>query len=155
MSWHGVRGRHVENNLKRIAAFADPTAREDRVELLRAATIAARQGDTATAYGTLIRRGGGAIPDLGPAFFTKFLYLVGGGRPGHACLILDARVATSLHAAGWSTIPAGSYNWYTQTYVAYCRLLAGWAHAASAATGQPMAPDEFERALFAGRAFEN
>ncbi|QJW38735.1 hypothetical protein [Cellulosimicrobium protaetiae] len=156
--WHVLAwgsGTSRRNNLQRIAAFADPTAREERVGLLRAATVAAREGDTATAYGTLIRRGGGTIPGLGPAFFTKFLYFVGGGSPEHACLILDARVATSLHAAGWSTIPAGTYNWYTQTYVAYCSLLAGWAAAASATAGQPIAADEFERALFAGRPFDN
>ena len=156
--WHVLAwgsGTSRRNNVKRIAAFTDPTAREERVGLLRAATAAARQGDTATAYGTLIRRGGGAIPDLGPAFFTKFLYFVGGGKPEHACLILDARVATTLHAAGWWTIPAGSYNWYTQTYVAYCSLLAEWARAATVAAGQPIAPDEFERALFAGRPLDN
>ncbi|WP_155990570.1 hypothetical protein [Paraoerskovia marina] len=151
--WHVLAwgsGRSRRNNLQRIAAFTDPELRQERVALLRSATVAARQGDAAIAYGTLIRRGGGKIPGLGPAFFTKFLYFVGSGNAAHACLILDARVAKSLHTAGWSTIPSGSYNWYTETYVAYCELLARWAEAASNTTGKPIAADEYERALFAG-----
>jgi hypothetical protein len=57
--------------------------------------------------------------------------------------------------AGWSTILAGSYNWYTRTYVAYCDLLARWAVAASDTTGKTVAADEFERALFAGRPLDD
>ena len=94
------------------------------------------------------------IPALGPAFFTKFLYFAGKGRGTTPCLILDARVASSLYEAGWTDLPHSarkngysfSYNWYTDTYVSYCELLQGWADA----HGSKTRSDEIERALFAG-----
>ena len=102
----------------------------------------------------MIRRGGGVIPALGPAFFAKYLYFVGAGEGSTPCLILDARVASSLYEARWTDLPHSarkncnsfSYNWYTDTYVSYCKLLRGWADARGSGTRS----DEIERALFAG-----
>ncbi|GAB4085058.1 hypothetical protein GCM10028784_16880 [Myceligenerans cantabricum] len=164
--WHVLAwgsGRSRRNNRARIRAFADPANRGDRVLLLRQAAEHARGGDTRSAYSTLIRPGGGTIPAFGPAFFTKFLYFAAGDGPcgeaapaeGRRCLIFDARVARNLHAAGWTTLPhrrsSFSANWYTDTYVSYCDLLHRWAVQQSELLGAPVAPDEFERALFTGR----
>lgn len=124
--WHVLAwgsGTSRRNNRARIKAFADPGSAAANLALLRTAATHARAGVVAVAYSCLIRRGGGMIPGLGPAFFTKFLYFVGAGNPSHTCLILDARVASSLHDSGWVGIPrrrtgAGwsySANWYTTT----------------------------------------
>jgi hypothetical protein len=96
---------------------------------------AARDSDPATAYSALIRRGDAQIPHFGPAFFSKFLYFASGNTTPR-CLILDARVARSLWALGWSIAPtyrgrSFNYNWYTDTYVAYCSLLGSWAAASA------------------------
>lgn len=164
--WHVLSwgsGRSRRNNRKRIHAFADPASRRDRVSLLRLAAQHARNGDARSAYSALIRRGGGMIPGLGPGFFTKFLYFATGGVPGGStrfddgsrCLILDARVARNLHGAGWTTLPHRgqnfSANWHTDTYVSYCDLLHRWAAQQTQTMGAVVAPDEIERALFAGR----
>ncbi|MBZ2195414.1 hypothetical protein KCQ71_04575 [Ruania sp. N2-46] len=148
--WHVLSwgsGTSRRNNLDRINAFVKGDARGRNVRLLRDATRAARSGNPREAYGTLIRRGGGMIPSLGPAFFTKYLYFAGAGTVANRCLILDARVATSLHEAGWSTIPRGSYNWYTDMYAEYVDLLHRWAETITK-SGIPTQADEIERALF-------
>lgn len=162
--WHVLiwgSGSSTRNNRKRIASFADAIHGSDRVELLATATATAQAGGSESAgqaYGGLIRKGGGVIPGFGPAFFTKFLYFVGQGSPGHHSLILDARVASSLSEAGWTTLPrqrsrggwSYSSNWYTDTYASYCDLLARWSKEATTELGSPVAPDEIERALFEG-----
>jgi hypothetical protein len=163
--WHVLAwgsGWSRRNNRDRIHAFVDPESRKERVSLLRDAAKYARSGDPRGAYSVLIRRGGGKIPALGPAFFTKFLYFVSenvsadeGSSDGRRCLIFDARVARSLHAAGWTTLHRGqnfSANWYTDTYVSYCDLLHRWATERTEDWGTVVAPDELERAIFAGRA---
>ncbi len=150
-------GTGSRNNRRRLAAFAEEDTRHDHLELLQAAARIVRSDDPDAprrAYGTLIRRGGGVIPALGPAFFTKFLYFAGAGEGSIPCLILDARVASSLYEAGWTDLPHSarkngysfSYNWYTDTYVSYCELLKRWADA----QGSKTRSDEIERALFAG-----
>lgn len=149
--WHVLAwgsGNSVRNNLKRLDSIP---AHEP---LLREALDVARAGDPRTAYSTLVRRGGGVIPSLGPAFFTKLLYFASEGNddavgPRTRCLILDARVAGSLYRLGWNMAesyptPSFSYNWFTDTYVSYCQLLERWADAA----GEGVTPDMFERALF-------
>lgn len=151
--WHVLSwgsGTSRRNNRQRVSSFVSPQRRARHVDLLRQAATAARSGDVTTAYRCLIRPGGGRIPGLGPAFFTKYLYFIGAGAPGHRCLILDARVARNLNEAGWKTMPRGSFNWYTQSYVAYCDLLARWARDTTACLGKQVAADQFERALFEG-----
>jgi hypothetical protein len=125
------------------------------VALLRTALQSARAGAVADAYSCLIRRGGGAIPGLGPAFFTKLLYFAGAGDPSHPCLILDARVAASLYSAGWTTLPRRrrggwdySANWHTTIYVEYCELLKRWAMEENDSGVGTVAADEIEVTLF-------
>ncbi|MBO1765930.1 hypothetical protein [Allobranchiibius sp. GilTou38] len=154
--WHVLArgtGPSQRGNRQRIEAFVPPAARERNVARLKEANSHARDGDVAAAYRCLIRRGGGQIRGLGPAFFTKLLYFSSEGTPGTRCLILDARVAESLAEAGWSSLPCSSrnrysYNWFTTTYDSYCKLLREWAETASNSRGSEVWPDEIERALF-------
>ncbi len=68
----------------------------------------------------------GAIPQLGPAFFTKYLYFAGGGDPNHPCTILDINVARALHeTCGWTSLPIEG-GWHADTYERYCNLLGMW-----------------------------
>lgn len=97
--WHVLAwgtGQSQRGNDMRIRAFADPSDRQQHVGLLKEAIASARGGDPASAYRVLIRRGGGQIRGLGPAFFTKFLNFASEGAAGTRCLILDARVAGNL-----------------------------------------------------------
>lgn len=151
LAWGSGSSRRT--NLKRLGSVLDPVAGAARLGLLREAAVAAQAGDASAprrAYSALIRSGGGVIPGLGPAFFTKFLYFAGKGEGEVPCLILDARVAKRLHAAGWQGLPVSrgsySYNWFTDTYESYCELLQRWA----SEQGKAVKPDEIERALFAG-----
>lgn len=153
LAWGSGTSRRA--NLKRLDSVLEPNAGPDRLALLREAASEARSGDADAprrAYLKLIRPGGGVIPGLGPAFFTKFLYFAGNVEGEIPCLILDARVARSLYAAGWTGLPASggtfSYNWYADTYHSYCRLLTQWAGDLEGKT----LPDEIERALFSGGA---
>lgn len=155
--WHVLAwgtGGGQRGNRQRIAAFASPEERQRNLALLRTALAAAADGDPRTAYSTLIRPGRAAIRGLGPAFFTKALYFASEGAPGTRCLILDARVAGNLHAAGWTSLPHRgtnfTYNWFTVTYVAYCELLERWAAEATQELGAKVCPDEIERALCQG-----
>ena len=153
--WHVLAwgsGTSRRNNAQRFSSCQQP----ESVALLRKAFEAARASQVEEAYSTLIRQGGGMIPWLGPAFFSKFLYFANGhretGDENACCLILDARVARSLYLAGWSIAPTYrsetrnfSYNWYTETYVSYCQLLERWTTKVDRSTA-----DMFERALFHG-----
>jgi hypothetical protein len=118
---------------------ADVTAA--RNSLTRAADLS--RADPGGAYALLLRPSPGAITYLGPAFFTKFLYFAGSGSPDHPCLILDARVAMSLHAIGWTSLRTGG-AWPTWTYLRYLGLLSRWA------SEHGVAPDELELTLFNG-----
>ena len=156
--WHVLAwgtDKSQRNNKLRIRSFVDPTDRGRNVQLLKEAIHHARAGDPACAYSTLIRRGGGKIRGLGPAFFTKLLYFASEGTAENRCLILDARVAESLSRAGWLSLPWSrrsgfSYNWYTATYASYCTLLGRWATNETSRLGRRVWPDEIERALFDG-----
>ncbi|MHA7132459.1 8-oxoguanine DNA glycosylase OGG fold protein [Oerskovia turbata] len=98
---------------------------------------------------------GARVPGLGPAFFTKVLYFVGGEelqvRGAVRCRILDARVVGSLRSSGWESLPKGNYNWFADTYVSYCELSARWAGELSVDIGRSVEADEIERVLFDGR----
>jgi hypothetical protein len=154
--WHVLAwgtGQSQRGNVTRIQSFVDASDRVRNVALLKDAAAFARNGDAAAAYRTLIRRGGGQIRGLGPAFFTKFLYFASEGTNGTRCLILDARVAGSLRRAGWLSLPWSersgfNYNWYTATYASYCELVGRWAAEETARLNGKVWPDEIERALF-------
>lgn len=158
--WHVLAwgtGSSQRGNVKRIDAFTDAAARRRNVDLLKGAIAFAREGDPGSAYGVLIRHGGGQIRGLGPAFFTKLLYFASEDAAGTRCLILDARVAKRLSQAGWTSLPGSgrnrySYNWFTATYTSYCELLMRWAAEESDRQGRQIWPDEIERALFEGEA---
>lgn len=149
LAWGSGRdGRFIE---KRILPFSDAASRKQNVSLLCEAAKHARDGARGAAYRTLIRKGGGRIPNLGPAFFTKFLYFASmplGGESTQPCLILDSRVATALHNAGWAKMRRGWSNWYTEQYVSYCELTDRWAEELSQTLGVAVRQDEVELALF-------
>ncbi|GLY48665.1 hypothetical protein [Lentzea sp. NBRC 102530] len=134
-------GRYLRLNARRLDSIAADVPRASSL-LTRAAEVSRR--DPLEAY-TLLRPGPhNAIRSLGPSFFTKFLYFAGGGAPDHPCLILDRVVATALRdRCGWTSLHRTG-PWPAETYGRYCDLLTRWAQAGS------WAPDEIERALFAG-----
>ena len=156
--WHVLAwgtDQSQRGNLKRIQAFMGEADRRQHTHLLAEALALAREGDAPSAYRALIRRGGGRVSGLGPAFFTKLLYFASEDCPGTRCLILDARVAGALAQAGWESLPRSprngySYNWYTDTYASYCALLQRWANEESDAHSGRVWPDEIERSLFEG-----
>lgn len=124
--WNSVAwgsGRTVRNVNARMTAVAeDPRSAG---EILQEAAQASRS-DPKRGYALLRpndRRN--SIRSLGPAFFTKFLYFAGGGEPDHPCCILDARVATALHAAGWGSLPITG-PWRATDYEHYSDLLQRW-----------------------------
>lgn len=135
-------GSQLRQNAKRLDSIAADVARAET--LLTWAAEESRR-DPAGAYAVLRPGRHNAIRSLGPSFFTKFLYFAGGGRPAHPCLILDRVVATALRdRCGWKSLHRTG-PWPAQTYQRYCALLARWAGE------MRCAPDEIERALFAGR----
>lgn len=128
--------------IKRLDSIA---AEPDRfVMALRAAATAARTSPV-TAYDTLYPSGRTLIK-YRPAFFTKSLYLAGGGVATHPCVILDRVVATSLRFRGWNGLR--STGWSATTYTEYCELLASWAREAGRRLERFVAADEIERWLF-------
>jgi hypothetical protein len=87
--------------------------------------LALSRTEPRAAYGLLYPNNHTAIPELGPAFFTKYLYFAGGGAAGHPCCILDENVALALHkTCGWRSLP--SKNWLDTAYDRYAALLARW-----------------------------
>jgi hypothetical protein len=89
-------GDKRRNNKARIAAIAaDPDA---AAALLQQAAARSRT-DPQAAYDLLYPRNRTAISDLGPAFFTKYLYFAGGGDPAHPCAILSASATSVVDSA--------------------------------------------------------
>ncbi len=73
------------------------------------------------------------LPGVGPAFFTKLLWVVGGST---ACapipLILDARVWGGLAKLGWNSVEAaGGTRNRGKRYVAYLLACQSWAEQAA------------------------
>jgi hypothetical protein len=134
-------GRYLRQNKGRLTAIAADAERA-RALLTEAARLS--RTDPRAAFAVLRPGEWNAVKHLGPSFFTKFLYVAGGGDPAHPSLILDRRVATSLHAAGWTSLHR-SGPWPADTYARYCDLLQRWAGE------HDRAPDELERTLFNGR----
>lgn len=115
-------GSKRRNNKARIASVARD--REAAAALLQRAARLSRSEPRA-AYGLLYPDNRTAIPELGPAFFTKYLYFAGGGAAGHPCCILDENVAMALHrTCGWRSLP--SKNWLDSAYGRYAELLTRW-----------------------------
>lgn len=117
-------GKRNRNNGKRIASVAEDTARASGL-LMQAAALS--RTSPAEAYELLYPHHKTAICQLGPAFFTKYLYFAGGGNPSHPCAILDENVARALRdACGWKSLPVEKAGWYASTYDRYCALLEMW-----------------------------
>lgn len=136
MAWGtGSRRRQVHRRMR--AAAADP---HRYVEALTNAAELSRT-DPEKAYALLYPGDRTLIPFLGPAFFTKFLYFAGAGAPTHPSLILDSRVATALHRAGWTSLGTRG-GWPAQTYRRYTELLGRWAagRTSSRSTGEDRVP---------------
>ncbi|MEZ5213052.1 hypothetical protein [Gordonia sp. (in: high G+C Gram-positive bacteria)] len=123
---------------KRIASFA--ADRDTTANLLVDAAVLSKS-DPAAAYRLLMPHRP-RIKYLGPAFLTKYLYFAGAGEPAHPSLILDSRVATSLHSAGWKSLSCKG-GWPSSTYQRYCELVERW----SATCAAPRR-DLVERYLF-------
>lgn len=81
--------------------------------------------DPLGAYDLLYPGNKTAIPDLGPAFFTKYLYFAGAGAADHPCAILDENVALALkQTCGWHSLP--TKKWLATAYERYAALLGRW-----------------------------
>jgi hypothetical protein len=139
--WHALAwgtGTTMFRIGRRLGSIAADVAAA-RNSLTQAANLS--RTDPGSAYDLLLRPSPGAIKYLGPAFFTKFLYFAGNGRPDHPCLILDAKVAKSLHTNGWTSLHTHG-PWPTKTYLRYLGLISRWANEHN------VAPDELELTLF-------
>lgn len=132
-------GDKRRNNKARIAAVAaDPAA---AAALLQQAAVLSRT-DPQAAYDLLYPNNRTAISDLGPAFFTKYLYFAGGGHPAHPCAILDENVALALQkTCGWTSLPLK--GWLASAYGRYATLLGMWVDEHDLGRG-----DTIERWLF-------
>ncbi|MEU2627363.1 hypothetical protein [Kitasatospora sp. NPDC007106] len=135
-----------------------------------AALAGAVQALTSEGAVAAYRRLDGAVPGLGPAFFTKFLHFAGLARadavPGPLPLILDSRVAAALRAlavpvglaAGVpGTAAVARWTWSAGGWTPHrYRVYLEWMHAAAAqlAAACPAwpagRPDLLELALFRG-----
>lgn len=116
-------GNRNRNNAKRITSVAADPGGAARV-LMKAAELATTVPKDA--YELLYPQHRGAIPQLGPAFFTKYLYFAGGGAPDHPCAILDVNVARALNkTCGWESLPING-GWSSFSYDRYCTLLGNW-----------------------------
>lgn len=100
LAW-GADSAHQDNdfNFPHVieAMAAEPERRAE--DLMRAAELAV--DDPVVAYRSL-NAGRSKIPRLEPAYFTKFLYFSGAGRPDHPSLIIDGFVAAELRRSGWA-----------------------------------------------------
>jgi hypothetical protein len=92
-------------------------------------------GDTAAAYGSMYK----TVARLGPAFFTKFLYVCGDQTSGGPrCLILDSRVAAAMFAL----TAIDTYAERPAVYAHFCTLVDECSHR------QGCTPDEVEFRLY-------
>jgi hypothetical protein len=116
-----------------LASVPDPGAR------LQAAAGELARGGPAAAYALLGDRGVSALPGLGPAFGTKFLYFCSppGGR---AALILDSLVARWLR--GNTDLRLNEARWSVLTYQLYLAALSRWAGETA------VTADELETCIF-------
>jgi hypothetical protein len=142
--WHvlawgtGPRPRNQRRLLASIANGGTPL-----IAVLREAADMARH-DPEGAYALLRPSRRNAAPAFGPAFFTKFLYFAGRGCYNHPSLILDRRVAATLHhEAGWTSL-SPTHGWPAATYGRYCRLVTRWAVTETVCRHRVVCPDEIE-----------
>ncbi|KDF02193.1 hypothetical protein Y900_025485 [Mycolicibacterium aromaticivorans JS19b1 = JCM 16368] len=117
-------GDSQRNNKARIASIA---ANRDSIAALLQEAARLSRIDPRAAYDLLRPNNKTAIGELGPAFFTKYLYFAGGGAAHHRCCILDRNVAASLnHTCGWKSLPVERNDWLASAYERYALLLDRW-----------------------------
>jgi len=146
--WHslawGSGSSHRKNHLRMDSIAADPKVATQA--LMEAARLSVDQ--PVEAYERLAPEGKTVIHQLGPAFFTKYLYFAGRGEAMHPCLILDARVAGQLIDIGWKTMHTRG-SWLSLTYSRYLDLIWRWQSELPAdASGTKPRADLIERWLF-------
>ncbi|MFA5566518.1 MAG: hypothetical protein WC184_10885 [Acidimicrobiia bacterium] len=138
MMWgSGTRnGRGPRNCDKALASKPLPVLRES------AALVA--DGDLSAAY--MLHK---KLPGVGPAFFTKWLWLVGSNQDQQPQpLILDSLVWKSLAELGWDSREASGSRLWAKRYVAYLNACRVWAK------DNNTTPEDIEYTLFA-RASKN
>ncbi|REE02278.1 hypothetical protein [Citricoccus muralis] len=140
--WHALHwgtGDSNRGNRKRIASIAADPPRFGR--LLH---------DAAAAFTFLKPGRTNAIKDLGPGFFTKFLFFAGGGHPDHPCLIADRRVQRTLHreTGKQHRRVAPNFLYGVNSYTSAVAVMRQWATEVSTPE-RAVAPDEVERWAFA------
>ncbi|MDO8150189.1 hypothetical protein [Isoptericola sp. b408] len=131
---------------RRARTFRD-TAPADRQKRLES-SVEALAGDGPTAAYRVLDRGPGSIKHLGPAFFTKFLYVADASRVDQpdGALIMDQFVVKSLNALhGWSE---PTYGWSPFRYPEWLAVATEQAAIASDELGRPVRRDEIELAYF-------
>lgn len=138
----GNRRRLCEKRLDSVAELKGAAT-----ELL-STTASLASTDPVAAFSTLAPGGKPAIKFLGAAFLTKYLYFASGTETAApAALILDSRVATSLHRYGWESLRT-SGGWTAFTYKRYLDLVNRWCRDCSETLRRPVAGDEIEHWLF-------
>ncbi|OBF43961.1 hypothetical protein A5719_01885 [Mycolicibacterium peregrinum] len=120
--WHvlawGVVGDY-RNATKIVSSAADAEQRARLNSVLRTAAEASHRGDIRSAYMAIH----GKVARLGPAFFSKFLYLTSDRElPGPRCLILDSRVV----AAVFTLTGHGYWKETAATYERFCSEVHRW-----------------------------
>lgn len=118
-------GKNAYDIGRRVRAF---TMNADTVEnnLRTAASILETDGAVA-AYESMLHGGAAQTHEMGPAYFTKFLFFIGYQNPavtGLRPLILDKRVATALRHRGTFGPKAGNGGWPSdlyERYLTYCQ----------------------------------
>jgi hypothetical protein len=115
--------------------FSQPNARGRLSEAVRVV----RTEGAESAYKAMSRNGKLRIPDLGPSYFTKFLYFAGyGAKPLLSePLIMDDNVITAL-----AQITKESWTACSSDYVRYIDAAADWA------SQYETSPDVIERRLY-------
>lgn len=148
--WHTLAwgtGPSQRGNKKRITAVMANL--ETNKQLLAEAAVISRQ-DPIAAF-KLFRPGRvNQISNLGPNFFTKYLYFAGAGKASHPCTIVDARVRATLYKASDSKdkgfAPLSQYM--TNHYQQALDCIISWTQEATSTIGRPVAIDEVERWAF-------
>lgn len=124
-----------QSMVRAVRPFSDPTAPQKLTEALRVV----RGEGAASAYKALSRRSRLWIRNLGPSYFTKFMYFGGYGAKKHMPqpLIMDDNVIAGLGQATGEAWEASAEH-----YTRYLDLSADWAFEMTTF------PDVVERRLF-------
>lgn len=134
-------GRRARNNGQRIKSVTgNPEARK----ILQDAALASRDepDDAFECFKT--GHGRNTFPYLGPAFFTKYMYFAGAGRPSHSSVIVDQYVLKTLHQETGSADFVARFNYGRRVYRSAIGVLSEWAAAASEQLDRKVELDEIE-----------